>query len=332
MTDLLQPIKFYPYYKVKFMLLINGERHIFSYPENFNDIHAFGSLATNIEINKSEQGILSSLAMRIYNMAADKRNLLFKEPYYVLKTKDPEKNEGFIKLELGYLSYENNQRSITWEGEIISASSYKQGDNIITEINAREGAFLEKNAFIQVEIKKGETVGKVLERIIPQLINDARYADEVKRVLAEEADFIDTTKIKTSFDNDYVFTKDKIINDTFYNTFMTLISYIPNSTVSKQEDQYYATDHVSIGEPEFIINAESGMQSTPKIYGERITLTTMFEPAIDIESFVRVESLIEPNINGDYAVKGYTHSLTLGDGTNASAVTNLNLLMQGLAE
>lgn len=336
MTDVKRPSKFYPYYKVAF--LTDGAdkgTSYFSYPDNLDDDNAFGALAANIELAKNEQGMLGCVTMRLYNMSADHRSALFREPYYV-QPGDTTDSFQRIWLQLGYLSYDNGQRWLNWNGDIMSAYSYKQGDNIVTEIIAYQKGYLLGNAFIQLQIERGKTLKDIIETQFSQVIKDADYTKEIRQKAEKAAGknaavfFIDNEKFDVDLKDNFKFEKPRELNDTITNALGALLSYAPNARISLKGNDWYITDSVKTGEPDFIINAESGLQSTPKIMGQRITLSTMFEPEIDIASRVRVESLIEPNINGDYSVMGYTHSLTLGEGTRASAVTNLNLLMQGI--
>lgn len=333
------PIKFYPYYRIAF--LVNGtnkESSYFSFPEDLTDPSAFSNIATNIDITKSFQGLLGSCNIRLFNLSDNHRNMLFHEPYWVSEL---EKTGSYKRLILsyGYLSYNGSEKHVDWVGIIRSASSYKQGSSIVTEIIADEMGYVDDNAFIQLELKKGSSIKQIFQKDFNKFIKEAKYTKEIqkeaeKKIGMDLSQFFPERNLnfKCDFKNDYVIEKDKVINTTIEGAISYLLSYITNSRMTKEGNTIYLTDTQKKTENTIIINAENGLQSTPRVYGARMTLNMLFEPKININQTVKVESLIAPNINDEYTVAGYSHHLTLGDGTSPSATTELNLIKIDIEE
>ena len=332
-------IKFYPYYRVAFLVKgTNKESSYFSFPEDLSDPSAFSNVAVNIDISKSFQGLLGSCDLRLYNLSDNHRNMLFHEPYWVSEL---EKTGSYKRLLLsyGYLSYNGAEKHVDWVGVIRSASSYKQGNSIVTEIIADEMGYVDDNAFIQLELKKGRSIKQIFQEDFNKFIKEAEYTKKIQQDAEEKtgmdlAQFFpeNNLQFKCDFKQDYVIEKDKVINTNIEGAINYLLSYIPNSRMTKEGSTIYLTDKQQRTEETIIINAENGLQSTPRVYGARMTANMLFEPKININQTVKVESLIAPNINDEYTVAGYSHHLTLGDGTSPSAITELNLIRINIEE
>lgn len=340
MTETTPSLKFYPYYRLAF--LTNGgskDLSYFSFPRDLKDSSKFGDLACDITIAKNEQGLFSSLGLTIYNLNGQHRGSLFKEPYYI--TKDELENSFMrVALELGYLT-ETGKEPLKWVGDIRQSSSYKVGDNIATELVADQIGYIQDNCFIQLNINKGDKLSNVFEKKLSLFIKEADYTKHIQRLATTKTGqditefFLDAgLKIRTCFKKDYTFTKSKVLNDKFTNIVDYLRSYIPGSKKALIKNELWIYDDEKNlnkkTQSSILIDFSTGLQSTPRVYGQRITLTTLFEPYIDIADKVEVKSLILPKINGDYSVVGYTHRLTLGSGTRSQAITSLNLKRENI--
>lgn len=327
------PKKFYPYYRVAFLVKgTDKASSYFSFPEDLSDPFAYSNVAANIDITKSFEGIFGTCVMRLYNLSDNHRAMLFHEPYWVTEL-DKTGNFKRVVLSAGYLSYNGGERHLSWAGIIRNASSYKQGDSVVTEIVADELGFINDNSFVQLEINKGKKVSVVFNKDITNFLKKADYTKQIEKVATQKAGrdismfFPEKNlKIVTDFEKDYEFTKDKVLNGSIQEIIKYLMSYIPNARMTKVDNVIYITDKQTREGKTLLINAENGLQSTPRLYGYRMTLNMMFEPRIHTNQTVRVESVIAPNMNDEYSVAGYAHHLTLGDGTRPSATTDLNLV------
>jgi hypothetical protein len=277
------------------------------------------------------QGIFSSANIRLYNLSENHRAVLFREPYWVtdlIQTGSDKK----VWIQAGYLTYNTGQAYMEWTGTIQNASSYKEGSNVVTEITAAQFGYIMTNGFFQIGIDKGETVSEVVNQKLNPFLKKANYTKEVEEKARAEAGqdvsmfFPEKNmELKASLKDDYEFRRGKTINAAPMQAFSLLRSYTPNAIVAPKQNGILLSDHIQRQDAKMIINAESGMQSTPRCYGYRANVTTMFEPSIQRATIVRIESIIQPNMNGDYSVEGFTHNLVLGDGTRSSATTTLNL-------
>ena len=327
------PKKFYPYYRVAFLVKgTDKASSYFSFPEDLSDPFAYSNIAANIDITKSFQGIFGTCVLRLYNLSDNHRNMLFHEPYWVTEL---EKTGNFkrVVLTAGYLSYNGGEKHLNWSGIIRNASSYKQGSSVITEIVADELGYINDNAYIQMEFNKGRRLSAIFEKDLTNFLKDADYTKatekEAVRITGRDVSMFfpeKNLKLVCDFKKDFVFQKDKILNGSIQEVVKYLMSYVPNARMTKIDNVIYITDKQKRESKPLLINAENGLQSTPRLYGYRMTLNMMFEPRIHTNQTVRVESVIAPNMNDEYIVAGYSHHLTLADGTRPSATTDLNLV------
>lgn len=332
MSDM-APKKFYPFYRLSFLVKgTDSNSSMFSFPADLSDPLATSNLAADIQVSKSYQGIFGSAVIRLYNLSDNHRAMLFHEPYWVTEL---EKTGSFkrVVLQAGYLSYNGGEKHFNWTGIIQNASSYKQGSSVVTEVVANELGYINDNAFIQLGIRKGQKVSNVLQRGMTDFIKEANYTKDIEKeakakVGKDVSQFFPEKNLKLvcDFEKDYEFDKDKVINAPIQEAIKYLMSYVPNARITKNDNIIYITDKQVRSSDIITINAENGLQSTPRVYGYRMTLSMMFEPRIFVGQTVKVESLIQPNYNDEYSVAGFTHHLTLGDGTRPSATTDLNLI------
>lgn len=273
----------------------------------------------NINIDRGIFASTNKISLDIYNLSKETRSKIYYDS--ILHAAVHKK----IIMYAGYdqnLKYDNTkyigdiltkndiQKSINgmpliFYGRVTRAYSYRQGVNIITHIEAFD--LPEKNEVdMSTEFKAGTTQKEVFERLA-QSLN------------------IDTKNLKISNDFKFKFSKDKSYsNKTAWDVAKELVASV-NDNIKKQNKNaalfrlYYdypdlvvLRDNEYIKEESVLINAETGLLSTPIREGAQVKFTSLFEPAFRCGGTIYLDSTTtETGIGGRLKVVGFKHSGTI---------------------
>jgi len=240
-------------------------------------------------VHRSISASLNSINLQIYNLSEEKRNRLYQDRFQPTRRK--------LILEAGY-----DNLSTIFIGDIFEANSARQGTNLITSIDARDGYFDTNQTLVNTTIIKGKTQTELLAFLAAQFPNlkigkIGNFEGALERSVVLEGNVYD--QIKKYSDNN-VFVDLEVIN--------------------------------IIGENEFIVNpdlplidASTGMLDTPRRDNAFLTVTTLFEPRVIMGQNINVKSVANAAYNGVYKVLGVTHQGVISGAVNGHLVSIFNL-------
>jgi hypothetical protein len=202
---------------------------------------------------------------------------------------------------------------VVFRGNMVSAYSWREGTDWITEIECFDGGFAMINGQINQTFPSGYNTPALIAAIVKTLPNVAMggvgeflpdqssrgitlsgNSWDVMRTLSGETaqQFIDEEKVYVLGENDYI--------RSAANSFST------------------APDNA------FKISSESGLLGTPRRFDVRIDVNMLFEPQIGVGMLVQLESA-EKVYSGLYKVIGVNHRGVISGAVSGDAITTLNL-------
>lgn len=242
-------------------------------------------------VKRSTLGTLNTMQLSIYNLKPSTRDQIFQDRF----------NPGNYKriiLQAGY-----DQLSTIFIGNIFQANSERNGSDIITSIDARDGGF--------------DTGGT-----LSNLTIDTGSVQDVVRALAN--DFENVTAGTIAGDTETQFRKPVVLNG---NTFSLIKKYTKNKAFIDLEQVNYLSDDEVVEGVLPVINSETGMLGTPKRDNAYLTIKTLFEPRIVMGQLLEVQSSTAPVYDGQYKVIGVTHSGVISDSIGGNCESTFELLI-----
>ena len=243
-----------------------------------------------------ERNVMSSMnhmSLDVYNLGPDIRNRIFQDKY--TKAYRP------IKFEIGY-----DTLTTVFEGELWESNSARNGPKVITRIEALTGEFDASNTITNKTIESGlsrEDVYKYLISDFPNLTcgNIGSFDEILHRPIALSGNTWDL--IKKYSDNQ---------------------CFIDNNEVHVMNGNEVLDDVV------LVIDASTGLIESPRRGEGNITLTTLLEPRVRVNSLVELNSTLMPTYNGQYKVIGINHQGMISNSVNGTARSVFNLYTGGI--
>lgn len=252
-------------------------------------------LTAQFTINRSVNAALNTMDLAIFNLGEQTRQRIFHDSFDFTNYKR-------VIFEAGY----GNQLSTLFIGNIFEASSARQGSNIITSINSRSGFYDVRNTRTYATIAAGATLKQVL--------------------LALVGDFPNINKNPVVGD---------IGPDAFPravplmgNTYDILQEYAsPMQPYIDNERLYLLQNNEIIAGTLPLIDASTGLLETPRRSGNFLSVTTLFEPRVQMGQGIQVVSAVEPIYNGAYKVLGIEHQGIISEAVNGECRSTFSLLV-----
>lgn len=247
-------------------------------------------------VHRSISASLNTINLQIYNLSEKNRNRIFQDRFSPTRHK--------LILEAGY-----DNLSTIFIGDIFEANSARQGTNLITSIDARDGYFDTNQTTVNTTIIKGQTRTELLNFLAAQypdlkIGKIGNFEGTLERAVVLEGNVYDQIK---KYSNNNVFVDLEVINIFDENEF------IINPDLP-------------------LIDASTGMLDTPRRDNAFITVTTLFEPRVIMGQNITLKSTITPQYNGVYKVLGTTHQGIISGAVNGRLVTILSLNNNKLAD
>ncbi len=229
-----------------------------------------------IEFEISRQFLSSSqeATFRIYNLAERTRNLLQKDPYALTEFRA-------IQFRAGYASF---PLPLVFNGFVRSATSYRRGVDVITEISAYDGGLAMANGFTSQTFAagtSGQQILGVLARSLPRLAGSPIIGDFPGAGTRGNVLFGNTWSVilqqsggLATIDNGQV----KILQ--------------PNEAVQAVIP---------------VINSDAGLLGVPRRTPTKVEFEMLFEPRLTVGQIVTLESRFNKLLNGVYKVTGFNH-------------------------
>jgi len=248
-------------------------------------------LSIKFNIQRSSMATTNMMTLEIFNLSQTRREEIFQDRFNFL-------NQKKIIVEAGYA-----ELSTVFVGQIFQASSARAGTDIITNIVARDGFGDTRNTFTSATFPAGYSLQDLFKKLIGEFPN------------------ISEGKIGNI---EGTFKRPVTVNG---NTFEILNTYSENRTfVDLDEINVMKGEEVIEGNvPSF--NTETGLLATPRREGSYMTVTTLFEPAINMSQLIEFNSPILQEFNGQYKVIGVHHSGTISEAVSETCKSTFNLLL-----
>lgn len=227
-------------------------------------------LTVQFWMKRNTMSSLNYLSVDIFNLGPALRDRIFQDRFVV--------RDRTITFEGGYDSL-----SLMFKGIIFEANSSRDGTNIITRIEARDGNFDVSTTKTFQTFEKGKTLKDVLEFLTGQFPTLERGAignyDEVLR-------------------------RPVVLNG---NTYDLLKKYSAGDVHVDNNKIFILKRNEAIEGEIPAINIDTGLLESPRRDEGFLSVTTLFEPRITIDQIIDLNSEIMPIYNGQYKVQGVLH-------------------------
>ena len=260
--------------------------------DGLGDIIIEPPLTIIFEAVRNSSGAAATLQLAIYNLAYSTRRRIFQDGYVSFDYKP-------IKLEAGY----GGNLSTIFQGNYTNASSVREGDNIVTHITSMDGGWDTINVKTYTTLAAGANAKDITTR----LAGDFQHVKLGK---------ISTIQEQQSFGRGLVLEG---------NTWDLIRTYTNNSAFIDLETFNSLAPNDAIQGAIPLIDASSGLLSTPRREGGLVNLTTLLEPGLVLGQILQVNSSVQPEFNGQYKVQSIKHTGTISEAVNGRVTTQLAL-------
>ncbi len=253
-------------------------------------------LTLTFEVSRNTLAAANKGHFQIFNLKPETRKKIFHDRYNTLQYRQ-------IKLQAGY--EDEAPLPTIFQGNVIAASSYRQGTNWITEIEAFDGGFGMINGQVSTTIPAGWTFAQGMRNILASMPNIA------PGVIGDftTPNSRGVTLMGNSWDVANQFAQSQNAS--------AFVDLEKANFLSKNE--YILAAHGITK-----ITSATGLLQTPRRYEGRIDTEIVFEPRIVVGQIVDLESL-EAVYNGNYQVIGVTHRGTISGAVGGELSTVANL-------
>jgi hypothetical protein len=233
---------------------------------------------------------------QIFNLKADNRHRIYHDSYDTLTYRR-------ILLQAGY--EDESPLPTIFAGNIISASSYRQGTNFITDITAYDGIYGTANGQVNSTIPSGYSLKNTLSGVLgsmpklnPGAIGD--FSQQSSRGLTLMGNSWEIAQRLVSPQNGIAFVDNEIYN------------------VIRKNEYLVGAEGITL------INSETGLLQTPRRFDAQLNAEVLFEPRIQVGQLVQLESR-ERIYNGRYQINGIAHKGTISGAVCDNATTTVSL-------
>lgn len=233
---------------------------------------------------------LNILTLELFNLSEDNRRRIYQDRYNLDAIRT-------IIVEAGYSTLYQ-----IFNGRIFYASSSREGVEIVTRIEARDGSFDVASTQTFETFQAGQTVGDLIRHLCGQFPN---------------------LKIGAIGNYDDVLTRPVALNG---NTFDLLKTYSGGQVYIDDGKIYVLKNNEVVGGDEYMINDASGLLETPRREDSVLLVTLLMEAGVKINQMVKLQSSILPIYNGEYKVIGISHQGVISSAVSGRCVTRLTLL------
>lgn len=245
-------------------------------------------------LRRSVLASMNTLDIDIYNLSQTTRDNIFQDMFYKASP-----NRSII-FEAGY-----DFLSTVFKGEFREANSGREGVDIVTSITAFDGYFATQNTFSYRTLEP-----TTLREVIKDLIGSFDPERLTEGLVSDGA------SMSESFQRPIVLRG---------NTYEQLKKYSGGKAFIDLEKIYVLQDNEVIAGAIPLINADTGLLSTPRRDEAYLTVSTLFEPRIVMGQSLDLVSSVNPIYNGKYKAVGVQHSGIISEAVNGDCRTIVHL-------
>lgn len=257
-------------------------------------------LTVMFHVSRNTLASANTGSFRIFNLSEKNRMLILKDRW------SPEIYRQIIV----YAGYQSEPKlPIIFQGNILSAQSYREGVDWITEIEALDGG----NGIITSQ------VSNTWPRLTP--IRQV-FLDTIKSMnnltLGAVGEFTDKSdRGVTLAGNSWDLINKKVGDDG--------VAFVDKEQVYILKNNEYKNSSGLVR----VINAESGLLGTPRRYDKTLQIPILFEPRLEVGQSIQLESL-ETVFNGVYKIIGISHRGTISEAIGGECVTIITVFRDSL--
>lgn len=249
-------------------------------------------LTIEFQVERNTSSSLNNAIIRVYNLAENNRSAIFQNVFDVKNTRQQRRK---VILQAGY-----SELSTIFIGDLIEAYSYRQGSDVITYMNALDGASQTYNSYINKTLEAGISRENLFRELVASLGLKTGTIGETEGA----------AKRGVPLNGNTFQLLNKNFKDEYFIDLETINKLSPNETLKGEL---------------FIINSETGLLGTPLLQGTFLVVEAIFEPRIKVGQLVQIESQFNPKFDGQYKVLGVRHDVTISEATSGEARTTLQL-------
>lgn len=228
---------------------------------------------------------------RIYNLGKETRNLIQFDQYNVTQFRA-------IQFRAGYAQF----TPLIFNGTIRKACSYRNGVDMITEIEAYDGGFQMVNGFTSMTLGSGTSAAQVIQSLagsLPGIGGSAIVGNFPSINLRGEVLFGNTWNLIQQKSNG-------------------------QAIIDNNQVKALAQDEAIVGEiPR--IDASTGLLGSPKRADAMLEFEILFEPRLTVGQVIELKSTTNEIFNGTYKVMGFEHRGIISPSVAGDAKTSVSL-------
>jgi hypothetical protein len=251
-------------------------------------------LTIDFTISRQALGSSQEAVFRIKNLSSKTRGLIYKDPYALTEYLG-------VKFQAGYM--DDPVLPVCFNGFIRSASSYREGVDVITEIQAYDGGLAMANGFFAQTVI-GATVGELLQTLAKSLPSTSG------------ATYIGNFPVKGS--------RGRTL---FGNTWNIIVQLSDGLAFIDNGDVKILNYNEAIQGTIPLISSSSGLLGVPRRTPTMVEQDILFEPRVVLGQFVQLQSSFNPAFNGTYKVMKIQHRGTVSPAVTGDYVTSVGLFV-----
>ena len=243
------------------------------------------------DVNRGVWSDANTGNFQIYNLGYDVQALLWKDRFDQTK---------YVTMWL-YAGYENIMPLI-FMGDVQECTSYRNGVDFITDIQATDGGYLFQYGFVNKTFSKDTDFKFLIQELLAGVptCKVGYITSNVKQMRKRGRTFIgQTMKLLEAYNFDKVF-------------------------VDNGELHILGENDVIPGQL-MVLNADSGMIGTPRRSETTLNVDTIFEPQLVVAQAINLQSKIYPFLNQNYQIIGLRHYGTISPDECGNLYTSVSL-------
>lgn len=287
-------------------------------------------VSIDFDISRNNLSSTNNATFTLYNLSQQVRDLMYRDPLDVgrpfnpketgfieisnkdkritenmgnMKDEDISKLRNYIEVWMGYESI--GIEYMVFAGAVLSAFSYKQGVDYLTEISAYSINLRDPQTYYSYVAKAGTTKGSAIRYIATQLagIHEIHIDPEIDNEVLEE----DTVMMGTA---------EEIISK-----YMGYKPFVDNYNLAIFSDKSILKDKP------LIIDQNSGLLASPRRTQNGVSISMLFEPLLQVGLPVQLNAEIEATYNDTlFAVTGFKHSGSISTVKDSKTITEAELI------
>jgi hypothetical protein len=263
------------------------------------------------DINRQAQASTQTASFRVHNLQQATRDVIYKDAFNSTQFRA-------IQFFAGYGTF----TPMIFNGTIKTAYSEKEGpENFVTNIEAYDGGF---------PITNGYTSGW---GVPSQAIPPGTSAAEVISHLGDSLPNISGKTIVGNFPS--VNMRGEVVCGNTWGLIQTksnnLATIVNGQVIALNHTEALAGNQIRditkpISDPIPVINAESGLLSSPRRSGALVEFDMLFEPRILLFQAIQLISTTNPRFTGQYKVVGFRHHGVISASSDSDTKTTVSVL------